>query len=99
MLHFIGFLITGLVAGLLARAIMPGRQDLSIGKTTILGMIGAVLVGFLGRAVGWYGPDDGAGFIASTIGAIAALAIYISMSKRGSIGSSRSDTNFPRKAA
>jgi len=99
MLHFIGFLITGLVAGLLARAILPGRQDLSIAKTTILGMIGAVLVGFLGRAVGWYGPDDGAGFIASTIGAIAVLVIYITATKKGSIGSRRSDTNFPRKAA
>ena len=99
MFHFIGFLVIGLVAGLLARAIMPGRQDLSIPKTTLVGIVGALLVGWLGRAAGWYGPDDGAGFIASTVGALVVLAIYIGISNRKSLSSRSSSNDMPRKAA
>lgn len=100
MFHLIGFLIIGLVAGLLARAIMPGRQDLTIPKTILVGVVGAIVVGWLGRAVGWYGPEDSAGFIASTVGALVVLAIYVGVTKRKSIGSSSSsDINYPRKAA
>lgn len=101
MFHFIGFLITGLIAGLLARAVMPGRQDLSLLKTTLLGAVGALLAGWLGRAVGWYGPEDGAGFIASTLGALIVLGIYIGVSRKKTIGgtTSISDKDWPRRAA
>ncbi len=99
MFHLIGFLIIGLVAGLLARALMPGRQDLTIPKTILVGVVGAMLVGWLGRAFGWYGPDDSAGFIASTIGAFVVLAAYIAVAKPKSVSSSHSDINYPRKAA
>jgi len=97
MLHLIGFLITGLIAGALARAIFPGKQSLSLGKTTLLGAAGALLVGFLGRALGWYGPDDGAGFIAATVGAVLVLAAYVKFAKPGSTSLSSRD-DFRRAA-
>ncbi len=76
MLHFIGFLITGLIIGLLARAIKPGNDRMGLLPTTLLGMGGALLAGWVGRALGWYGPEDGAGFLISTIGAIVVLFVY-----------------------
>lgn len=99
MLHLIGFLITGLVAGLLARALVPGRQELSLGKTTLLGAAGALIAGFLGRAAGWYGPDDGAGFIAATVGAIIVLMAYIAIAKSRHPGITGSHRNDIRDAA
>jgi uncharacterized membrane protein YeaQ/YmgE (transglycosylase-associated protein family) len=99
MFHFIGFLITGLVAGLLARALMPGRQGLTLLKTTLVGMVGALIAGWLGRSLGWYGPEDGAGFVASTIGAFVVLGIYVAVAKKGTVGRITSDRDYPRKAA
>lgn len=97
MLHLIGFIITGFIVGLVARALLPGRQDLSLTKTTLLGIVGSFLAGWLGRAAGWYGPDDGTGFIASTIGAIILLLIYTRATRRSSVESS--DKNYPRRVA
>ena len=72
----LGWILFGFVVGLLARAIMPGRDALGLIGTTILGIFGALLAGWFGQAMNWYGPDDGAGFIAATIGAVAVLGIY-----------------------
>jgi uncharacterized membrane protein YeaQ/YmgE (transglycosylase-associated protein family) len=80
MFHLIGFIITGLIVGLIARAIVPGRDNMGWGLTALLGVIGALVAGWLGRAVGWYGPDDGAGFLASTVGAIIVLLVYHAVS-------------------
>ena len=101
MFHFIGFLIFGLIVGLIARAVTPGQQHMSLGKTTILGIVGALLAGWLGRAAGWYGPDDGSGFISATIGAVVVLAIYhmIARNRGGTLSSVSSKRDFPRKVA
>lgn len=60
----------GLVVGALARLFYPGRQDMSILKTMLLGIGGGFVVGLIGRLVGWYPPGQGAGLIASALGAM-----------------------------
>lgn len=72
---FIWAIIIGFIVGLLARAILPGRQKLGIILTTLLGIGGALLASFAGRQMGWYAPDEPAGFIASVVGAIVLLLI------------------------
>ena len=68
--------IIGLVAGALAKLIMPGRDPGGMLITMLLGIAGAVVAGFLGRALGWYAEGEGAGLIMSVVGAIALLALY-----------------------
>ena len=69
-------IVVGFIVGLIARFIMPGSQPMGFIMTTILGITGSVLAGFLGQAMGWYPPGAPAGWIASVIGAIILLAIY-----------------------
>lgn len=72
-----GWIIVGGLAGLIAKAIMPGRDGGGVIMTIVLGIAGAVLAGFLGRMLHWYGPEDtGAGFIAAIVGALIILFIY-----------------------
>jgi len=78
----IGMIIVGFIIGLLARAIMPGEQKLGLIMTTILGIVGSIVAGYLGAAVGLYQPGQGAGWIGSIIGALIVLAIYGWISKR-----------------
>ncbi|ALM86876.1 GlsB/YeaQ/YmgE family stress response membrane protein [Bordetella sp. N] len=68
-------IIVGFIVGLIARAIMPGDQPMGFILTTILGIIGAVVAGFLGRTLGWYAPGEPAGWIASVVGAIIVLFV------------------------
>ncbi|HZI28817.1 MAG TPA: GlsB/YeaQ/YmgE family stress response membrane protein [Gemmatimonadaceae bacterium] len=68
--------LIGLLAGALAKWIMPGPDRGGWVMTMLLGIVGAVLAGFLGRAVGWYEPGEGAGLIASVLGALLVLFIY-----------------------
>ena len=76
-MHIIWTIIIGFLAGVLAKFIMPGPNEPSgFILTTILGIVGAFVATFLGQAIGWYGPDQGAGFIASIVGAIVVLGIY-----------------------
>jgi uncharacterized membrane protein YeaQ/YmgE (transglycosylase-associated protein family) len=82
MLSFIGTLIVGLVVGLIARAIKPGDDRMGIIMTVILGIAGSLIAGYVGRAMGWYQPGQGAGWIASVIGAIILLVIYGLIRKR-----------------
>lgn len=72
----IGMIIVGFIVGLIARAIMPGDQKLGIILTTILGIVGAVVAGYLGAALGLYEPGQGAGWIGSIVGAIIVLFAY-----------------------
>ena len=72
----LGWVFFGFIVGLVARALVPGRDPLGLIGTTILGVLGAVLAGWLGQAIGWYSADQGAGFISATIGAVAVLFIY-----------------------
>jgi uncharacterized membrane protein YeaQ/YmgE (transglycosylase-associated protein family) len=77
MMHVLWMLIVGLFAGAIAKLIMPGRDPGGILVTTLLGVAGSFLAGFLGRAVGWYAtPGSGPGIIASIVGAFILLAIY-----------------------
>src|SRR5215217_3248389 len=64
----IGWIVIGLLAGGLAKLLMPGRDPGGCIITILLGIAGALLAGFLGRAVGWYEPNEGAGFIAPIVG-------------------------------
>lgn len=76
MLSLIGAIIIGLLAGVIAKLIMPGRDPGGFIITILLGMAGALVATYLGQAVGWYGPDEGAGFIGAVVGAIILLVIY-----------------------
>jgi uncharacterized membrane protein YeaQ/YmgE (transglycosylase-associated protein family) len=76
MFGVIGWILFGLIVGALAKLLMPGRDPGGFIVTMLLGIAGALLGGFLGRALGWYGPNDGAGFFMSLIGAVLLLWIY-----------------------
>jgi uncharacterized membrane protein YeaQ/YmgE (transglycosylase-associated protein family) len=70
-------LIVGLIVGAIAKLIMPGKDPGGFIITMLLGVAGAFVAGFLGRAVGWYDdPGSGPGIIASIIGAMVLLGIY-----------------------
>ena len=70
-------IIIGFVAGVVAKFIMPGdKEPAGFIMTTILGIVGAFVATFLGQALGWYGPNQGAGLIGAVVGAIVVLAIY-----------------------
>ena len=76
MFGIIGWIVFGLIVGAVAKLLMPGRDPGGIIVTMLLGIAGAVAGGYLGRALGWYGPNDGAGFLMSLVGAIILLWIY-----------------------
>ena len=78
----LGWILFGFVVGLIARAVMPGRDPMGLIGTTVLGIVGAVVAGWVGQAVGLYGPEDGAGFIAATLGAVLVLAFYHGLMRR-----------------
>lgn len=69
-------LIIGLVIGVIAKLLMPGRDPGGCIITMLLGIAGAFVAGYLGRALHWYQPGQPAGFIASVIGAMILLLIY-----------------------
>jgi uncharacterized membrane protein YeaQ/YmgE (transglycosylase-associated protein family) len=74
-MSIVWMIVVGLIVGLLARAIMPGTQDLGLVMTALLGIAGAVVFGFLGKAIGLYGPGQGVGIIGSVIGALIVLFV------------------------
>jgi len=69
-------LIIGLLVGLVAKALMPGRDPGGFIITALLGIVGAFVAHMIGRSAGWYADGQPAGFIASVIGAILVLAVY-----------------------
>jgi uncharacterized membrane protein YeaQ/YmgE (transglycosylase-associated protein family) len=76
MFGFIGWILFGLIVGAIAKLVMPGRDPGGIFVTIILGIVGALLGGWIGRAMGLYGPDQPAGFFMALLGSIILLAIY-----------------------
>jgi len=72
----IGWIIFGLIVGAVAKLLMPGRDPGGWIVAILLGIAGAMVGGFLGRAVGWYGPNDAVGFLMSILGAIVLLFLY-----------------------
>jgi uncharacterized membrane protein YeaQ/YmgE (transglycosylase-associated protein family) len=76
-------IIIGFIAGLIAKFLMPGRNEPSgFIMTTILGIVGAIVATFLGQALGWYTAGEGAGLIGAVVGAIIVLAIWGMISRR-----------------
>jgi uncharacterized membrane protein YeaQ/YmgE (transglycosylase-associated protein family) len=79
---FLGWILIGLIAGALAKLIMPGKDPGGCIVTILLGIGGALLAGFVGNAVGWYSQGQAGGFIAATLGAIVILWIYRLLNRR-----------------
>lgn len=76
-------IIIGFIVGIVAKFLMPGNNEpKGFILTTILGIVGAFVASFLGQAIGWYEPGQGAGFIGAVVGAIIVLAIYGMVVKR-----------------
>jgi uncharacterized membrane protein YeaQ/YmgE (transglycosylase-associated protein family) len=75
-MEYIWTALIGFIAGLVARAVHPGKDDLGIIMTIVLGIAGSFIATYLGQAVGWYKQGESAGFIMSVIGAVVLLVIY-----------------------
>lgn len=73
---FLSTLLLGLVVGVVARFLLPGRQRMGIIMTILLGLAGSFSAGMVGQYFGWYRMGEGAGFVGSVIGAIVLLVIY-----------------------
>ena len=78
----LAWILFGLVVGIIAKLLMPGRDPGGFIITILLGIAGALLGGFIGRAMGFYGPSQGAGWLMSILGSIILLAIYRAMVRR-----------------
>lgn len=72
----IAWIVIGGIAGAIAKLLMPGRDPGGCIITVLLGVAGALLAGFIGQKVGWYGSSEGAGFVAAIVGAFLLLLIY-----------------------
>jgi uncharacterized membrane protein YeaQ/YmgE (transglycosylase-associated protein family) len=72
----LGVLIIGLLAGIVAKLLMPGRDPGGFIVTTVLGVVGAFVATWLGHASGWYQPGEAAGFVGAVVGAVIILALY-----------------------
>ena len=81
-MHLIWTIIIGFVAGLVARAVMPGNNPMGFILTTLLGIAGSLLATYAGQAMGWYTVGSGAGFIASVVGALVVLFLYGLIARR-----------------
>ncbi|HLL25420.1 MAG TPA: GlsB/YeaQ/YmgE family stress response membrane protein [Kofleriaceae bacterium] len=87
-MHILWTLLIGLIVGALAKLVMPGKDPSGTIVTILLGIAGSFIADVLGRALGWYGPDESAGFIASIFGAVLLLAGYrylVSRRTRGAV--------------
>jgi len=82
MLTILGWILFGLIVGLVAKLLMPGHDPGGIVLTTALGIVGAILGGFVGRLLGFYQAGEGAGYIMATLGAVLILFVYRRMAVR-----------------
>lgn len=82
MFHLLWMCIIGLIAGALAKLLMPGKDPGGMFVTMLIGIAGSVVAGFIGRSLGLYGAGQGAGLIMSVIGAILLLAVYRMVSRK-----------------
>jgi len=81
----LGWIIFGLIVGIIAKLLMPGRDPGGFVITILLGIAGALLGGFIGRALGLYGPGEAAGFLMSLLGAVLLLTLYRFLGHRRTI--------------
>ena len=80
-------ILIGFVAGVIAKLVTPGSNEpQGFILTTILGIVGAFVATYLGQALGWYGADEGAGFIGAAVGAVIVLLIWGVVSSRRTAG-------------
>ena len=82
MTGILGWILFGLIVGALAKLVMPGRDPGGIVITILLGIAGAVIGGFFGRAMGFYGQGQSAGFLMSFLGAVILLWLYRMVARR-----------------
>jgi uncharacterized membrane protein YeaQ/YmgE (transglycosylase-associated protein family) len=79
-------IIIGFIAGIIAKFLMPGPNEPSgFILTTILGIVGAFVATWLGQALGWYGPNEGAGLIGAVVGAVIVLAVWGMIARRRTV--------------
>ena len=76
MIAILSWIVFWLVVGALAKLLMPGDDPGGIIVTILLGIAGAIVGGLVGRSMGYYGPDQAAGYLMSIVGAIILLALY-----------------------
>ena len=76
MFHLLWTVLIGFVIGIIAKFLMPGKDPSGFIITALIGIAGSFLGTYLGRAIGHYGPDQGAGFLMSLLGAMILLGIY-----------------------
>ena len=76
MFGIVGWIVFGLIVGVVAKLLMPGRDPGGMLVTMLLGVAGALVGGFIGRAMGLYGPEDAAGIFMSILGAVLLLFAY-----------------------
>jgi len=82
MIAVLGWIVFGLIVGALAKLVMPGRDPGGIIVTMLIGIAGSLLGGFIGRAMGFYGPNQAAGFLMSFLGAVVLLVLYRMIARR-----------------
>jgi uncharacterized membrane protein YeaQ/YmgE (transglycosylase-associated protein family) len=82
MIAILSWIVFGLVVGVLAKLLMPGNDPGGFIVTVLLGIAGALVGGFIGRALGFYGPNETAGYLMSIAGAIILLALYRMLARR-----------------
>lgn len=78
----LGWIVFGLIVGVIAKLVMPGRDPGGIIVTMLIGIVGALIGGFLGRVMGLYGPNEAAGLFMSIIGAVLLLFVYRKLAVR-----------------
>ena len=81
----LGWIVFGLIVGIVGKFVMPGRDPGGFLATVAIGIIGALIGGFLGRLMGLYGQDDPVGFVMAVIGAILFLWLYRVITRRSTV--------------
>ena len=83
MLSILSLILFGMVVGIIAKLLMPGKDPGGFIITILLGIAGAMIGGYIGRALGWYEPGQGAGFLMALLGSILLLGLYRLVVRRG----------------
>jgi uncharacterized membrane protein YeaQ/YmgE (transglycosylase-associated protein family) len=77
MFGLIGTVIVGFIVGVIAKLVMPGKENMGFIMTTVLGIVGSLVASYAGQLIGWYQAGQGAGWIGSIVGAFALLWVYL----------------------